>query len=311
MLSQIQNPQALLPAQAGGASRTTFLSRAEAEMMVRVVESVAEFVRGFPLEFHAYCPTDRWMPVLESTNQAIRTIERQLSTDSEVIAVPTGLLLSIVDLEECVSGTRDARLSSGKLALVVSAAGVISQAVLGLPYIATGAYIIALGIALGRPLLAATKDPVNPFLPDTIPPTALNGGCAPSHSMGDHTDKAKVIERVIVSQERKTQRYHWGTVTPASFQGNAAVCLTKGEWRVRVEGWGGDKITLSDGWTFARQDQCFAARNEIAVWEPCSLSPRDTAFGPVPLYSGHEHTIWVEYVGPLTEGTCRRAGPFG
>jgi hypothetical protein len=27
--------------------------------------------------------------------------------------------------------------------------------------------------------------------------------------------------------------------------------------------------------------------------------------------SNHEHSYWVEYVGPLTDGRTRRAGPFG
>jgi hypothetical protein len=281
-------------------------------MMVRIVEDVVKFASSFPIEFHAYCPTDRWQPILEYAGRAVHLIESQLSAGAKVVSVPTGLLLAIVDLEECTSGTRDARLFAGKLALIISAAGMIGQGLLGLDYIATPAYIVALGIALGQPLLAATKEPSGPFVPDTLPKTMNGFGCkASSPHIGDHTDKAKVLERVIVSRDRRPQRYHWGTVTPVSFGGDSGVCLARGDWRVRVEGWSGDRISLSDGWVFVGQDKCFTARNEIAVWEPCSLSPRDTPFGPVPLYSGHENTIWVEYVGPLTEGTCRRAGPFG
>lgn len=293
------------------AGRTAILSRAEAEMMVRIVKAVSEFAQNFPLEFHAYCPVSRWEPILAAAGAAAGQIEAQLATTAKGISVPLDLLMSIVDLEECVSGARDARLSNGKIALLIAAAGVLGQSVFGLTYLATPAYIIALAISLGNPLITAMKEnPTPPFTPDVIPTSKMSGGGCDSH-LGHHTDKAKVLERVIVSPEHRTQHFHWGTVTPASMSGQAGSCLVKGEWRVRVEGWGSDRITLSEGWRFASRDECFSARNEISVREPCGLSARDTGFGPVPLYSIHEKSLWVEYVGPYTEGICRTAGPFG
>jgi len=289
-----------------GNLRTVGISRGEAEMMVRIVEGVVDFAQNYPIEFHAYCPRERWMPVIEAAGKSVHLIESQLSTKAEVIVVPADYLLSVVDLNECISGAKDERLSSGKLALIISAAGMLGQSFLGIGYLATPAYIISLALILGTPAAAFVKEnPKHPFRPDT-----LSGRMNGRQRLGDHTDKAKVIERVIVSPVNRTQRFHWGTVTPMSFFGNKATCLSKGEWRVRVEGWGADQITVSDGWRVA-EGSCETARNEIAVWERTSGPPRDTGFPPVPVSSGHEETFWIDYAGDLTEGTYRRAGPFG
>ena len=286
--------------------RTVGLSRAEAEMMVRIVESVVNFAQNFPVEFHAYCPRDRWLQALQDAGKSVHLIEAQLSRQDEIIMVPADLLFRVVDLDECVSGARDARLSSAKLALIVSAAGMLGQTILGIGYLATPAYIISLALLLGRPAAAFVKeDPEHPFRPDTLSGTGYGG-----IRLGDHTDKDKVIERVIVSPAHRTQKFHWGTVTPTSFFGNKATCLSKGEWRVRVEGWGGDRITVADDWQMS-EGSCESARNEIAVWERSREPLRDTGFPPVPADSGHPETFWIDYKGPLTEEVYRRAGPFG
>ncbi len=301
-LGQQSRPQGATPENL----RTVSLSRAEAEMMVRIVESIVDFAQNFPVEFHAYCPRDRWLPALQDAGKSVHLIEAQLSRQDEIIMVPADLLFRVVDLDECVSGARDARLSSGKLALIISAAGMLGQTILGIGYLATPAYIISLALLLGRPAAAFVKeDPEHPFRPDTL------SGCGRQRiSLGDHTDKAKVIERVIVSQAIRTQKFHWGTVTPTSFFGNKATCLSKGEWRVRIEGWGGDRVTVADGWKVS-EGSCQTARNEIAVWERVKGRPRDTGFPPVPVDSGHPETFWIDYKGPLTEEVYRRAGPFG
>ncbi len=284
--------------------RTVALSRAEAEMMVRVVEGVIKFSQDFPVEFLSYCPSDRWKPVLEKAGQGVHAMESQLSTNAQNILVSVETLTAIVDLEECASGARDKRLSAGKLALIIAAGGIFAQSFLGLTYVATPAYIAALAISLGKPLIESQKEPVEPFKP-SIRGTGLKW---PTR-LGDHTDKAKVIERVIVPGHIRTHRYHWGTVTPTLLSGHSGICLVKGEWRVRIEGWGSDRITVTDGWRLATREECVSARNEIAVWDPEDL--RDTGFGKIPLYSGHEETFWVEYGGSFTEGHFRRAGPFG
>lgn len=305
LLGQAQPPQTgAMP----GNLRTVALSRAEADMMVRIIEGVTDFATDYPVEFHAYCPRERWLPVLETAGKGVHLIESQLATKAAVIVVPADVLFGIVDLEECVSGAKDARLSSGKLALMISAAGMLGQSLLGLGYLATPAYIISLALVLGRPAAAFVKEsPEDPFRPDTIKPEL---GAFRHPRLGDHTDKAKVIERVIVSPQNITQRFHWGTVTPTSFFGHKGTCLAKGEWRVRVEGWGGDRITVADGWRFS-DGACERARNEIAVWALADGPPRDTGFPPIPVDSGHEETFWIDYTGPLTDGAYRRAGPFG
>jgi len=287
--------------------RAVSLSRQEAEIVVRTVEAVVEFAGDFPLEFHAYCPPDRWKDVLTRAGSASQDIERQLSDGVPSVSVDASSLMAVMDLEECVSGARDRRLSSGKVALMVSAAGAIGEVLLGLPWLGLPAYIISLAMVLGRPLAARIKEvPAEPFKVGA----ALSGsGCAPT--LGDHTDKAKVIERVIVSPSRRVQRHHWGVVYPGPSGAETAHCLTKGRFRVRVEGWSQDRVEPAEGWEPAPLSACMEARHEISVWEPCGREPRPTPFGPPLAESGHENTFWAEYTGPLTGGICRRAGPFG
>ncbi len=211
-----------------------------------------------------------------------------------------------MDLEECTTGARDARLSSAKLALLVSAAAAIGGSFLGYAWLATPAYIASLAIVLGRPLAEYVKEvPAEPFRPDT-----LKGLCG-SASLSDHSDKAKILERVILSEIPEIQHYHWGMAVAAPQTPQAARCLTKGEWRVRVEGWEGDVIEPAPGWRMTTSSMCETARNEIAVYEASSKPIRSTGFDPIKLYSVHENSFWIEYVGPMTNWRTRRAGPFG
>lgn len=270
--------------------------------MVRVVESIIDFAEGFPLEFHSYCPFERWEKVLQSAGSGVHIIEEQLAAKKDPLMIPADSLFAIVDLEECASGARDARLSSAKLALIISAIGAVGESFLGLSWLGIPSYIISVAIVLGRPVTARVKEvPAAPFKPDTLQ----------GKHLGDHTDKAKILERVIVAPLMKPQVHHWGTVVAGFGTPPMARCLMRDDWRVRVEGWEGDVVHPGAGWSFADPGLCETARNEIAVWSPCDESPRPTDFRPVPLYSGHEETYWVEYIGPMTDGECRRAGPFG
>lgn len=274
--------------------------------MVRIVASVISFMKNFPLEFYAYCPPDRWKPVLEKVAVGISSIEKQLATTSKQITVSADVLFAVTDLEECVSGSRDARLSSAKTAMFISAGAAIGETFFGLSWLGLPAYIISLAIVLGRPLIERAKEvPAEPFRVDSM------GSSRQCVGLGDHTDKAKLIERVIVMRNLPIERHHWGTVQAGSSGVPGCVCLTKEKFRVRVEGWVDDVVTPANGWRLAPDFMCMSARNEIAVWAACGAEPRDTGFPPVPTDSGHENTIWVEYTGPLTEGTCRIAGPFG
>jgi hypothetical protein len=152
-------------------------------------------------------------------------------------------------------------------------------------------------------------EPQEPFKP------VLEGdGCirvdGASHSLGDHTDKKKVLERVIVCPLVEVERHHWGEVRPSRGPVQAAVCLAKDRFRVRVEGWLNDVINANPGWRRVPLEEC-EARVQIAVWQPCGLPPRRTSYGSVPQESGYNETYWVEYIGLLTDGACRVAGPFG
>jgi hypothetical protein len=306
-LGQAAVPTRLTPAvPAQTPSRSSVISRQEGEMVVRIVASIVAFTKSFPLEFYAYCPPDRWKPVLEKVAPGVADIEKQLAAGAKQIYVSADVLFAVTDLEECVSGSRDARLSSAKTAMFISAGAAIGETLFGLSWLGLPAYIISLAIVLGRPLVERAKEvPAEPFRVDSM------GSSKDCIRLGDHTDKAKLIERVIVTRGVPIERHYWGSVQAGSSGVIGCVCLTKGKFRVRVEGWVDDIVTPADGWSFAPDSMCSSARNEIAVWTSCGSEPRDTGFPPVPTDSGHEKTIWVEYTGPLTEGTCRVAGPFG
>lgn len=122
-------------------------------------------------------------------------------------------------------------------------------------------------------------------------------------------NRRTVLERVVLSPYQEEQIFHWGAAYPKPGGAEAATCLKKGRFRVRVEGWEGDRILPSNGWTFADPSDC-EGQIVIAVWTP-DRDTSDTQWGEVDPDSGHEKTYWVEYVGPATGSSSRRAGPFG
>lgn len=157
-------PAAALPPAAPAASRNAIISRQEAEMLVRVVESVIAFMKNFPLEFYAYCPPDRWEAVLVKAGNGVAELEKQLGTNAQQLYISADVIFAISDLEECVSGARDARLTSAKTAMFISAGAAIGETLFGLSWVALPAYIISLAIVLGRPVLERVKEvPAEPF----------------------------------------------------------------------------------------------------------------------------------------------------
>lgn len=295
----------MIPAAAG--LRMVAVSRDEAEMMVRVVQGVVDFREVHFLEFSSYCPQERWEEVINSVSSGIGSLQGQLDENAEPIMVPAQMVFALIDLEECTSGARDARLSSGRLALIISAAGAAGETILGIPWLGIPAYIISLALVLGKPLIERSKDiPAAPFKVDT-----LEGARMSQPRLGDHTDKAKILERVIVANTDAPQEHWWGSVRPGRSRQPGAVCLSKDRFRVRCEGWAEDQVEYAEGWEHVPMEMCESARHEICVWEPAENDPRDTPFGPVPDGSAFKHVFWVEYVGVLTGGAVRRAGPFG
>jgi hypothetical protein len=145
------------------------ISRQEGQMVVRIVASIVDFAKGFPLEFYAYCPPDRWKPVLDKVSAGVVDIEKQLATNANYISVSADVLFAVTDIEECVSGSRDARLSSAKTAMFISAGAAIGETLFGLSWLGLPAYIISLAIVLGRPLITRAKAvPAEPFRVDSM-----------------------------------------------------------------------------------------------------------------------------------------------
>lgn len=150
--------------------RTVAISREEAQMLVRIADGISTFAQGFPLEFYSYCPPDRWTETLESAGRGVLDIKSQLAAGHEPVVVSASVLTSVMDLEECVSGSRDQRLESAKWALGISAAGAAFQTFFGISWLALPAYVASLAIVLGKPLFEMVKrNPSDPFKPDVFP----------------------------------------------------------------------------------------------------------------------------------------------
>jgi len=169
ILGQAIRPAPVASPPSTAPTRVMPISRTEAQMMVRIVQSVIDFTKGFPLEFYAYCPPDRWKPILDKIAPGVAEIERQLATNANYVSVSVDVLFAISDLEECVSGARDARLSSAKTAMFISAGAAIGETLFGLTWLGLPAYIISLAIVLGRPLIERVKEvPAEPFRVDSL-----------------------------------------------------------------------------------------------------------------------------------------------
>lgn len=296
---------------AAPAPRVVSLSRDEGMLLIHVVENIITFAKSYPIEFTSYCPSDRWQKTLEQVGSWIAEIERQLNAGQQMVNVPADMVFRLVDLEKCISAARDARLDSAKLAFTISAAGAIASLVLGWSWLGVPAYIGGLAILFGQPLVAKfSADPQAPFKPaiSGCGTKFALGGCPAPHESEEDRKKPKLIERIILSPEKGVSRYYWGEVDCAGEGLEGSICLKKGRFRVRVEGWAGDIAIPTDGWEFA--DDCIESVNVIGVWDAPGF-PRKTKFGPVPTKSRHPLTYWVEYVGPNTGGRIRRAGPFG
>lgn len=299
------------PGDPAAAQRPILVSRDEGMLLVHVVESIVAFAQNYPIEFASYCPSDRWQVTLTQVGSWTAEIERQLNAGAQRVNVPAEMIFRLVDLEKCISASRDARLSSVKIAAIITAGGAIADLVFGLSWLGLPTYLAGLAIIFGRPLWAKlSPDPQEPFRPAIggCRENALGAGCAAPHETDEEKRKPKLIERVILSPGKGLQSFNWGEVDRAGEGDEGSVCLKKGRLRVRVEGWAGDVVLPGPGWEFS--DDCVDSVNVIAVWD-ASGAPRLTSFGAVPAKSRHELTYWVEYIGPKTGGQVRRAGPFG
>lgn len=155
-------------------SRTVALSPAEAEMLVRIVKGIVSFAKSYPLEFYGYCPMTRWQGVVEKIDAGIGQVAAQLDAKKNPVLADGDAIMSAMDLEECISGAKDARLSTGKWTLTLSAAGAAADTLFGISWLALPLYIISLALYLGRPIIERVKEvPAAPFKVDTG--TGLSG----------------------------------------------------------------------------------------------------------------------------------------
>ncbi len=315
-LGQASVPAA--PVVSPSSARQVVISKEEGLLIVKTVENIVAFAQNYPIEFHAYCPTDRWQGALTQVGTWTHEIERQLQAGAQQVSIPAEVVFRLLDLEKCVSASREARISSARLAFTISAFGALSNVLLGWTWVSVPVYLAGLAVLFGQPLAARLtaepEDPYKPVLSGRKTRHCLGGECELIAMKLIEQEKndpnvRKVLERVVACPDIPVERHYWGTIKAKPGGNEKAVCLSKGRFRVRVEGWEGDVITPDNGWVIAEDGDCWG-NIVIAVWSP-DRDTRETKWGEVSQESDHEKTYWVEYVGPLTGGKLRRAGPFG
>lgn len=300
-----------------GAQRLIQLSLAEANLISKVSDNIALFSQNYPIEFISYCPPDRWQKALTQVGTWKAEIDRQAKAGAQTISVPADAVFLLIDLEKCISAARDTRLHSAQWAFGLAAAGTLANVVLGLSWVTVPTYIAGVAILLGGPLWAKySPQPQEPYKPVLAGRRVCLAGesCEMiamklSEEERSNPDRRRVLERVVVSPSANVQQHHWGTVSPRPGSKESSVCLAKGRFRVRVEGWAQDIVKPTGDWELADPNDC-DGNIILAVWTP-DRKPGETGWGDVSQDSGHERTYWVEYLGPLTGGKIRRAGPFG
>src|SRR5437867_9337522 len=58
--------------------RAVVITASEGQLMIKVVENLISFSKDYAIEFHSYCPTDRWEMALTDVGTWIHEIERQI-----------------------------------------------------------------------------------------------------------------------------------------------------------------------------------------------------------------------------------------
>lgn len=300
--------------------QTVTITAQEGRLLLKVAQNIVQFSQDYQIEFQSYCPAEVWKQALADTGTWTHEIDRQLATNATMIALPADAVFRMIDLEKCVSAARDARLGTAKTAFMISAGGAIADFVFGISWLGTIAYVTGLALLLGQPLLSRfNPDPQSPYVP------TMQGSCRRRRNLGatcelikmkmeedekNNPDARRVLERVLVYGSG-LERHYWGDVwTPDVVNGEYdQVCLTKGRFRVRVEGKPGMQVTPKGGWAVAPDGECWGSIN-IAVYDT-AMSQAGLEEADLNQDSGHEKSYWVEYWGPNTQGRVRRAGPFG
>lgn len=295
--------------------QTVTITADEGKLMLTVAQNIVQFSQDYAIEFQSYCPPESWQKALSDVGTWTHEIERQLGTGASQIVLPADVVFRLVDLEKCVSAARDARLDTARAAFTISAIGAVADFVFGISWLGTTAYVTGLALLLGRPLIAKFHpDPQSPFAPQMQGRhhCGMAGTCELIRMKMEEDEKKdpnarKVLERTLIS-DLPVERHYWGIVTPDP-NGPDSICLAKGRFRVRAEGVNGISVDPQNGWAIVADGDCWGSIN-IAVYDRSIASARLTE-ADLNQDSGHENSYWVEYVGPLTDGRTRRAGPFG
>jgi hypothetical protein len=305
------------PASVPGQLPATRLTLDEARLLLTIVNNIVTFSAENPIEYHSYCPTDRWESALAKVGTWAEKTEKSIAAGSRDLQISGDVIFQLIDLEKCVSASKDAKISSARWAFTLTSVAGLASWFTGMTWINVPAYIAGLALVYGRPLYAKYEaTPAEPYKPVMSGRRIILGsrrsmaGCAAPEETPEEAAQVKYMERVILPEGGGTFNHYWGTVeSPGNSPDEMAICLSKGRFRIHIEGFAGDKVMPATGWSKAIVCEP-AALNTVAVYTVPG-EPRATEFGPIPEKSRHDDNFWVEYVGPLTRGAMRRAGPFG
>ena len=274
---------------------TITLSADEARLFISTLDSIVEFAQTYPLEFQAFCDPVKFEAVLKTLARAEQRIRTDLAANAKFVRIEAAAMSAILDIEECLSAAKSARVDNSRTALFTSIGGGIIAGFLDLPMVATVATVAAVGILILGPSQKAGEAPEA----TTEPAGGVSLG-APSRDA--------FLERVILPGREYQVEHHWGRVVDSG-QGlrEAAICLESPKYLIRVEGFEGLYIEPRDPWREVPLSRCDDATKIAAVWtERHRIS---TAWGSVP--DAPKKAFWVAYKGPMTGSLWRFAGPFG
>ena len=153
--------------------QTITLTVPEGKLFIRTLAAVVDFAESYPLDFQAFCNPETFKNVLMILGRAERDVEAQLKTNASVIRVSSLALPALLDLEECLSAAKTARVENSRVALFTSIGGGVLSSILGLSFLATVSSVAAISILVLGPFSKASQAPKEAISPDI---SELRGG---------------------------------------------------------------------------------------------------------------------------------------
>ena len=138
---------------------TIILTPEEADLFLRTLDGIVAFAKDYPLEFQAFCNPEKFQGVIDVIAKAEGALRAQITSGTRERRIESDAVGALLDLEECVTGARDARLANARIALFTVVGGGIAASLLGLSALSTIGGITAIGILILGPFGRAATAP--------------------------------------------------------------------------------------------------------------------------------------------------------